>query len=330
MSGAAVVVPDFLAQALAPRVAQAWPGARVVGVDAAGRLAGPAADAVALFRYFPNDRYAGAFKGEQLDRLVDGMPGLRLIQSHSAGIDGLLTARVKASGATLCNAAPLHAGPMAESVLALILAAAKRIPFHVRNQADERWQRAAKDELRGATVTIVGYGRIGAEVGRLCTAFGMKVIGVRRSPVPWMGDRARVVGLAGLDAALAEADWVVLTLPLDDSTRGLLSAARLDRLKRTACLVNVARGEVVDEDALVARLADGRLAYACLDTFRAEPLPAGHPLWSLPNVLVTPHNSASSPHMESRVVGLFLDNLGRLARGSPLVNVVHQPSSGGG
>lgn len=320
-----VIVPDFLAQSLAAGVAAAWPGAQVVAIDADGRLSGPADDAVALFRYFPNDRFASAFKGERIDALIDQLPTLRLVQSHSVGVDGLLTPRLQSSHAVLCNAAPLHTAAMAETVMALILAAAKRIPFHVRNQQQESWQRAAKLELRGTTVTIVGFGRIGSEAAKLCAAFGMRVIGVRRSPpasVPAHVDR--IVAPDGLDEALAQADWVVLALPLSEGTHGLMSAARLDCLKPTACLVNVARGDVVDEAALVARLGDGRLAFACLDVFQREPLPPGHPFWRMPNVLVTPHNSASSQFMESRVIALFLDNLGRLARAEPLLNRVER------
>jgi len=323
-----VVVPDFLVETLRPRIERIWPGARVESIDADGRLGARVEHAVALFRYFPNDRYEHAFKGDEFDGVLDRLPGLRLVQSHGAGVDGLLTGRLQAGGASLCNAAPLHSVPMAESVLALMLAAAKRIPFHVRHQLGHQWRRTAKRELAGACVTIVGYGRIGAEVGRLCRAFGMDVVGVRRRPeAAAAAEGVRIAGLDGLDEAIRGADWLVLALPLDETTRGLIDARRLDLLRPEACFVNVARGDVVDEEALVARLADGRIGYACLDTFSVEPLPATHPLWDLPNVLVTPHNSASSPHMEVRVIDLFLDNLARLERGAPLVNLVHAPAA---
>lgn len=324
----AVVVPDFLVGSLAAPIVAILPAARLVAIDADGRLGAPVGEAIALLRYFPNDRYERVFAGEAFDRVLDALPGLRLVQIHGAGVDGLLTARLEASGAALCNASTLHSGPMAESVLALILAAAKRIPFHVRHQLEHRWRRSAKAELAGSRVTIVGYGRIGAEVARLCRAFRMEVTGVRRRPEAAAAqDGVRVVGLERLDEAIAEADYLVLALPLHPRTRGLIDARRLDRLRPPACLINVARGEVVDEDALTERLADGRIAFACLDTFRVEPLPPSHPLWDLPNVLITPHNSASSPHMEARVVDLFLDNLARLARGAPLVNQVHPPAA---
>lgn len=321
MSGPSVIVPDFVASAVADDVARAYPNASVVGIAANGKLERPAPGAVALFTYFPNDRYAKAFKGERIDTLLDEYPTLRLIQSHSVGIDGLLTRRLIESPAELCNAAPLHTRPMAETALALMLAAAKRIPFHVRNQVRHVWQRTPKTELRGSTLTIVGLGRIGADLATLCAALGMRVVGVRRSthlPVPPGVDR--VVGPDELDAALADADFVVLALPLVPATTRLIGRRQLEAMKPTACLINVSRGAVVDEGALVERLTAGALAFACLDTFAVEPLPSDHPLWDLPNVLVTPHNSASSQHMEARVIALFLDNLGRLARAEPLLN----------
>lgn len=322
--GQTVVVPSELVDQLAPRVQAVLPGARLVGIDAAGRLNSDPGQGLALLRYFPYDRYKGAFGAERLAELV-GQHGLRLVQSHSAGVDGLLSPALAASNCVLCNAAPLHSGPMAEVVMALMLAAAKRIPVHVRNQSAHVWQRVAKDELRGSVVGIVGFGRIGARVGELCAAFGMRVLGMRQAamdtPPPGI---ERVYGRDGLDQMLAQSDWVVLTLPLTPASRGLLGARELALMKPGACLINVARGEVVDEAALTARLQAGQLGFACLDTFQTEPLPDGNPLWDLPNVLVTPHNSASSPHMERRVIELFLDNLRRLASGEPLLNVVDQ------
>src|SRR5690606_3399234 len=127
-----VIVPDFVASKIAAGVQAAWPGCEIVTIDADGSLSGPADGAVALFRYFPNDRFPKVFKGERIDQLLDALPTLRLLQSHSVGIDGLMTPRLVASNAVLCNAAPLHTNAMAETVLALMLAAAKRIPFHVR------------------------------------------------------------------------------------------------------------------------------------------------------------------------------------------------------
>lgn len=318
-----VLVPDFLVERLTPRVAEIMPSATAVGIDAAGRVDGGPAGAVALLRYFPNDRVIGAFGAARIAELLQEAPTLRWVQSHGAGVDGLLSPGLVESEVVLTNAAPIHAVPMAETVLALMLAAAKRLPEHVLDQERRAWRRLPKGELRGSTVGIVGFGRIGAEVARRSSAFGMRVIGLRRAamadPPPGV---ERVDGSEGLPALLAESDYLALTLSLNPTSRGLLGAPELALMKPTACLINVARGDVVNEAALVAALRAGRPAFACLDAFRQEPLPSDSPLYHLPNVLITPHNSASSPHMEERVVELFLDNLARFAGGRPLLNVV--------
>lgn len=318
-----VIVPDFLVERLGPAVRGVGSGATVVGIDAEGRTSEDPTGAIGLLRYFPNDRVIGAFGGRRIAELLREAPTLRWVQSHGAGVDGLLTPNLIASDMTLTNAAPIHAVPMAETVMALILAATKRLPEHARDQQRRTWHRLPKRELRGSTVGIVGIGRIGSEVGRLCAAFGARVLGLRRNPPaePPPGVE-RVVGLDGLDGLLRESDYVVLTLALNPTSLGLLGARELALLKDDAVLVNVARGDVVDESALIEGLRAGRPAFACLDTFQTEPLPPDSPLYDLPNVLITPHNSASSPHMEERVIALFLDNLGRLMRGEPLLNMV--------
>jgi phosphoglycerate dehydrogenase-like enzyme len=245
------------------------------------------------------------------------------VQSHGVGVDGLLNEELIESDLIVTNGAPLHTVPMAETVMALLLAATKRLPEHAADQQARRWRRLPKRELRGSTVGIIGLGRIGTEVARLCAAFGARVIGLRRTPqaTPPPGVE-RVYGPDGLHDLLSASDYVVLTLSLNPTSRGLLGAAEIAAMQPTAILVNVARGDVVDEPALIEALRDERLAYACLDTFQREPLPSESPLYDLPNVLITPHNSASSPHMEERVIELFLDNLGRLVRGEELLNVV--------
>jgi len=318
-----VIVPDFLVERLAPAIREIAPEATAVGIDAEGRTSEDPAGAVGLLRYFPNDRVIGAFGGARIAALLLEAPTLRWVQTHGAGVDGLLSPELIESDALLTNAAPIHAVPMAETVMALILAATKRLPEHARDQQRRTWRRLPKRELRGSTVGIIGIGRIGSEVGRLCSAFGARVLGLRRTPPPEPPPGVeQVLGQEGLDTLLAESDYVALTLALNPTSRGLLGARELALMKEGAVLVNVARGDVIDEAALVEGLRAGRPAFACLDTFRQEPLPADSPLYDLPNVLITPHNSASSPHMEERVVALFLDNLGRLVRGEPLLNVI--------
>lgn len=323
MTGPSVIVPDFLLERLTPEITRIMPGARTVGITGDGEMTESPVGAQAILRYFPNDRVLKAFGAAVIARLLRDAPTLRWFQSHGVGVDGLLNEEIVNSDLILTNGASLHTVPMAEMVMALILAATKRLPEHAFDQQARRWGRLPKRELRGSTVGIVGMGRIGEEVGRLCAAFGARVLGLRRSPPaePPPGVE-RVFGADGLDQLLAASDYVVLTLALNPTSQGLLGRREIGLMKRTAILVNVARGDVIDETALTEALRDGRLGYACLDTFQKEPLPTDSPLYDLPNVFITPHNSASSPHMEERVIELFLDNLGRFVRGEHLLNVV--------
>jgi phosphoglycerate dehydrogenase-like enzyme len=320
---AGVIVPDFLLERLTPEIARIMPGARTIGISAEGVLSEPPTGAIGILRYFPNDRVIGAFGAEVIGRLLREAPTLRWLQSHGVGVDGLLNEEIINSDLILCNGASLHTVPMAETTMALILAATKRLPEHAIDQQARRWVRLAKRELHGSTVGIIGMGRIGAEVGRLCAAFGARVLGLRRSPPaePPPGVE-RVFSADGLHQLLSESDYVILALALNSTSRGLIGRREIGLMKPTAILVNVARGDVVDESALTVALRERQIAYACLDTFQTEPLPADSLLYDLPNVFITPHNSASSPHMETRVIDLFLDNLGRLSRNEPLLNVV--------
>ena len=172
-----------------------------------------------------------------------------------------------------------------------------------------------EDELGGKTLVIVGMGRIGSRLAVLARAFGMRVIGVRQSARQQPDVADEVVAQVDLHRALAEADVVTLTCPLTPETEGLLGAAALDAVRPGVLLVNVARGKVVDEDALLAALADGRIRAAGLDCFHEEPLPPTSPLWTLPNVLVTPHTAGETTRYEDNVVDVLLENLDRLWRG---------------
>jgi len=319
------IVPDFLLERLTPEIARVMPGARTLGISAEGVLSEPPNGAIGILRYFPNDRVIGAFGAEVIARLLREAPTLRWLQSHGVGVDGLLNEEIVKSDLILCNGASLHTVPMAETTMALVLAATKRLPEHAFDQQGRRWVRLAKRELRGSTVGIVGMGRIGAEVGRLCAAFGARVLGLRRTPTaePPPGVE-RVFDSDGLDQLLSESDYVILALALNPTSHGLIGRREIGLMKPTAILVNVSRGDVVDEAALIDMLRERPSAYACLDTFQKEPLPADSPLYELPNVFITPHNSASSPHMEERVIELFLQNLGRLARSMPMLNVVNK------
>jgi phosphoglycerate dehydrogenase-like enzyme len=201
-----------------------------------------------------------------------------------------------------------------------LLALARGLPAHVAAQRERRWAPERGEDLEGKIAAVVGLGPIGLEVVRLAQALGMRVIGMRRQPA---GDEpCETWPMARLDELLARADYVVLALPLTQDTHHLLDAAALARMRPSARLVNVGRGELIDETALAAALRAGRLAGAALDVFEAEPLPETSPLWSLPGVIVTPHVAASTPTTHHHAADLFVDNLGRWVRGQPLRNEV--------
>ena len=179
-------------------------------------------------------------------------------------------------------------------------------------------------DLRGQTMLIYGLGAIGVEIARLARLLGLKIIGVRRSP-------ARVEHVDEmhtpdkLGELLPRCDWLTIACPLTAETRGMFNAALLARLPRGARVINISRGEIVDEPALIAALQGGHLADAYLDVFVQEPLPPSSPLWDLPNVIVTPHNSVASAGSDGRVNALFLDNLKRWTDNRPLINEVKKP-----
>ncbi len=250
-----------------------------------------------------------------------GAGRLRFLQMTGAGIDTLLPAPDLPPAVRIANARGIHGLHMAEFALAMMLAFEKRIPTWLDQQRDHRWQRRGIRTLHGRTVTILGLGAIGADVARMCGMMGMRVTGTRRSGAPMEGvDR---VGRPAESAALlAEADYAVVLLPLTPATRGALDAALLDALPRHAVLVNLARGGIVDEAELIARLEDGRLRGAAIDVFEREPLPADDPIWKAPNTILTPHISGWFPGYAEKLAEIFAENLGHLERGEPLRNEV--------
>jgi D-2-hydroxyacid dehydrogenase (NADP+) len=253
---------------------------------------------------------------------------LKLIQSISAGTDQYDKALLSERGIRLASAAGVNAAAVAEHAMALILALARRLPEARDNQRAGHWRgmigdlARREDQLTGKTLLVVGLGRIGARLARLAKAFEMRVLATRRDPAGGAAGADQVYGSDRLHGLLAEADIVALTCPLTPATERLIDAAALAAMKPSAHLINVARGRVVDEPALIEALQAGRLAAAALDVTAEEPLPAASPLWSLPNVLLTPHTAGETRAYEDGVLGLLLANLERLRRGEALVNEV--------
>jgi len=247
-----------------------------------------------------------------------GWPGrVRFVQLASSGSDGY--PEWLEQGPVVASAAGTSAPAIAEFVLAAMLMVEKRLPaMAVTGGA---WTPQAEvvahplGTLDGRVLGLVGIGEIGGRIAALGRAFGMDVIAHRRSPAPVDG-----VTLAPLETVLARADHLVLAAPLTADTAGMIGTEALAKVRRGVHLVNIARGGLIDTRALIAALEDGRVGFASLDVTDPEPLPPGHPLWAAPNVRITPHIAWSSPRTGQRIFALFADNLGRFARGEPLVN----------
>ncbi len=247
---------------------------------------------------------------------------LKWIHSTAAGVDQLLYPEVRERGITMTASSGIHQ-PLVEHVFAFLLGLERRLHVAMRQQLQHRWDRARTlgDEVAGKTLGILGLGTIGQQLVRKALAFEMRVIGTKRTPTPIPGVE-RVLPPEGLPEVLRESDAVVVVLPLTQQTRGLIGAPELQMMKRTAWLINVGRGPIIQEKALVQALRAGWIAGAGLDVFEQEPLPADSPLYELDNVMLTPHVSGASPHYMDRAVPLFCENLARYLRGEPLRNLV--------
>ncbi len=240
--------------------------------------------------------------------------------SMSAGIDSPVFATFLERGARLTTSSGASAPPIAGTVMLYLLALSRGMPGWLRAQSAHEWSPAPFRELEGQRLVVVGYGPIGQEVVRLATAFRMDPLVVRR--VSRGDEPCPVIALTELTRAVSDADAVVVALPLALETRGIISSEVIEAMPAHSVLVNVGRGELVDQGALTDALASGRLGGAGLDVFDPEPLPPDDALWDLPNVIISPHNSGSSDGTTRRVAEIFLDNLGRFVRGDSLRNEV--------
>jgi phosphoglycerate dehydrogenase-like enzyme len=273
----------------------------------------------------------GISGGDTPDGLVELLrkaPRLRWVHATSAGA-GELVRRAGLDPETLARvrittSSGVHATPLAEFALLGLLAFAKELPRLAADQRARAWptQRHPVRELRGQTLFVVGVGAIGEEVARLGGALGMRVVGFRRDPSQPSRWTDELHGPDRLRDLVDRADALVVTLPLTGETAGLVDAETIARMRPGCVFVNVGRGGVVDEEALIDALRDGRLAGAALDVFATEPLPPGSPLWTLPNVLVSPHGAALSARENERIVDLFVDNLRGFLDGARMANVV--------
>jgi len=262
--------------------------------------------------------------------MVERAPNLRWVHSTAAAVGILPLRELSARGIAVTNSRGIQAAPIAEHVMGGLLVLSRRFNRMLDAQRNRRWiqneltQDAWPWSLNGKSMTILGLGTIGREVARRAQAFGMRVTGIRRrldQPAPPFVDR--VLGSHQLDEALSGCDVLIVSAPFISETDRLIRAEQIELLNRQAIIINVARGKIIDEPALLAALESGRLGGAMLDVFEREPLDAASPLWSMPNVIVSPHSAGVRPDHWDEVIDLFSENLRRFQRGEPMLNMVN-------
>lgn len=247
---------------------------------------------------------------------------LRWIHWAGAGVDALLFPELVSSKVQVTNARGVFDQPMAEYVLGLVLAMAKGFPATLAAQAERRWSYRMVERIADKRALVVGAGSIGRAIARALRAAGLSVSGVGRSARESDVDFGRVYAIGELDALLPSSDYVILVTPLTEHTRGLFDRARFARMHPGARFINVGRGALIDEDALICALTNETIAGAALDVFQREPLPDDSPLWQTPNLLVSPHMSGDTHDVQQVLAQQFMSNLRRFVGGQPLLNLI--------
>jgi phosphoglycerate dehydrogenase-like enzyme len=263
--------------------------------------------------------------GALLREVLGMCPAVRWIHCRAAGLDDLLTPELVASPAPLTNGSGVFSPPLGEFVLGAILYFAKDFRRLIRNQAAGVWEPFDVAEISGQTAGIVGYGDIGRAVATRLKAMGMDILALRRTAPPAGSVDplvSRYYGPGGLLEMIAQCDYVVVTAPLTPETRGMIGAREFAAMKASAAIVNVGRGAVIDEAAMIEALTGKRILGAALDVFTVEPLPSGHPFFQLENVLLSPHSTDHTRDWLERAMQFFLEQFERFAKGEALLNVV--------
>ncbi|WP_308638817.1 D-2-hydroxyacid dehydrogenase [Paenibacillus silvisoli] len=248
---------------------------------------------------------------------------LRWLQNLGAGVDHIPLERLQALGVTVTTASGVHPNGISESIFAMLLSLTRKVHVAIRNQQSQTWKSSKEmGEAHGKTISIVGAGAIGAETAKIAQAFGMRVLGVRRSgePAQWFDE---MYASDRLDEVLAQSDYIVNCLPLTKETRHLFGKAQFAAMKPSSIYINIGRGGTTDTEALIEALRNDRIAGAGLDVFEQEPLPKEHPLWSLDNVILTPHETGNTPYYMDRALAIVIENLEHYSsHGKPSRNVV--------
>jgi phosphoglycerate dehydrogenase-like enzyme len=300
------------------RLQRNFPGLHITHLSTYDRIQQEIADAEIVI--------AWSIRPEQLKAAKE----LRWIHSPAAAVHQFMFPELINSDVILTNAREVHGPVVAEHVIALIFALAKKIPLAVRLQEKHVWgqepmwrERPRPREIAGATLGLVGAGSIGREVAKRASALGMRVMAVRENPQKQKPEGVeKVYAFADLETLLEQSDYVVLALPVTPSTQKVMNAERFSKMRSDACLINVGRGPLIDAAALTAALRDHRIGGAALDVFEREPLPADSPLWDLENLLITPHTAGLTEKLWERHYQLFSENLRRYLAHQPLLGVV--------
>jgi phosphoglycerate dehydrogenase-like enzyme len=304
------IVVAHLGPAEIEQIKRAAPGATVVAAEDA-TLAGQVADADAILGTIDPELFRAAKK-------------LRWVQVYSAGVEHDLFPEFADSGVELTNCKILQGPNIADHAMSLLLALTRDLYITIPDRVKEEWDRREYSpiELRGKTAVIVGVGGIGMQIAQRAHAFDMKVIGVEPKDIPLNYFVSRTVPPDRLEAVLPEADVVFMAAPLTSQSQGMMGPRQFGLMKKGSYFIAVSRGRTYDSDALLEALKTGRLAGAGLDVTNPEPLPKGHPLWKLENVIITPHIAGQSDGVEARRMALIVENVSRFMRGEPLLNVV--------
>lgn len=261
------------------------------------------------------------------ERIPDLAPNVRWIQSTSSGIGKSVNSRgypERMPETTITTASGVHAIPLAEFAAMAMLMHSRRALHMIQEQREKRWERFNGTDLQNRTVLIIGLGSVGSEIARVSKSLGMNVLGIRRSPELSAGNTSvdSIHSLDHLHDLLPKAEYLVLSAPETAETEGIIGREQILLLKKGAVIINVGRGALIDEIAMIEALSSGHLGGAYLDVFSKEPLPTNSPLWSFPNVLVNAHSASTSDKENDRIVDLFCENLTRYLNGKPLINIL--------
>lgn len=311
MSEVEVLIPHSVEERFPGRVGSTAPEVRVVPVEEDGAARGASSPRVLL---------RGEMKQEAMRRVLSQFPSIEWLHVFSAGVEHLLP-DLQGYDGVVTNSAGVHAEPIAEWVIAMLLAHTKKLPRLFEHYRQREWTSEQSEELGERTLGIVGAGGIGAAIARRASGMDMRVVGLRASGKP-TEHVTEMYRPDQLHEMLGICDYVVVAAPLTPQTTGLIGVPELRAMRPSGVILNIARGKIIDTEALVRALTEGWIAGAYLDVTDPEPLPGDHQLWTAPGAVITAHTSGNSPRSSERVISFFCDNLRRWVRGEPLQNVV--------